>query len=164
MGAACEVSDDALRERLAAFYAAHWKRLWAYVVRLGAEPATAEDVAQDAFARWALSPAPGWDDGRARAYLYTIAHRALIDHRRRRRRDAPFPDDAEAPPASADLPLAGAWSKLGERERELLWLAYAEGFSHEEIAGIAGLRPASVRVLLSRARERARALLEGKEG
>jgi len=50
------VNEAALRARLASFYAAHWRRLWAFVRRMGADDATAQDVAQDAFARWALSP------------------------------------------------------------------------------------------------------------
>jgi len=40
-----------------------------------------------------------------------------------------------------------------------LWLAYAEGSSHEEIAASLGLRAGSVRTLLFRARQRLAALL-----
>ena len=43
-----------------------------------------------------------------------------------------------------------AWQALTQREQQLLWLAYAEEFSHAEIAGITGLAPASIKVLLSR--------------
>jgi RNA polymerase sigma-70 factor (ECF subfamily) len=39
-----------------------------------------------------------------------------------------------------------------------LWLAYAEGFTHDEIAAITGLAPDGIRVLLSRARARFQAL------
>ena len=53
------------------------------------------------------------------------------------------------------------WSRLSMRQRQLLWLAYAEGFTHEEIAAITGLAPAGIRVLLSRARARFQALQEG---
>ncbi len=156
------MTDAALRERLARFYSDHWAKLWAYLARMGADRAVAQDIAQDAFARWALSPAVEWDDGRARAYLYGIAHRGLSDHGRRGRREVPLDDERVAfSPAAADFPLASAWGLLGERERHLLWLAYAEEFSHQEIASITGLKPASVKVVLSRARERARALLLG---
>jgi RNA polymerase sigma-70 factor (ECF subfamily) len=157
------VTDAALRERLAHFYAEHWRKLWAYVARLGADPASAQDIAQDSFARWALSPAVEWEDRRARAYLYAIAHRALSDHRRRSGRETLLDEDGpDDRPGMGDFPLARVWSRLSPRERHLLWLAYAEEFSHEEIAEIAGLRTASVKVLLSRARERARALLTGE--
>ncbi len=40
------------------------------------------------------------------------------------------------------------------RERQLLWLAYAEGYSHREIAAVTGLAAASIRLLLFRARRK----------
>ena len=43
---------------------------------------------------------------------------------------------------------------LTQRQRQLLWLAYVEGFSHREIAGQLGLGTDSVRQLLLRARRR----------
>jgi RNA polymerase sigma-70 factor (ECF subfamily) len=48
---------------------------------------------------------------------------------------------------------------LKPREREILWLAYAEGASYKEIAGVLGLRAPSVRVLLFRARQKMLKLL-----
>jgi RNA polymerase sigma-70 factor (ECF subfamily) len=157
------VTDAELRERLSLFYAEHWRKLWAYVARIGSDPATAEDIAQESFARWSLSPAPGWEDRRARAYLYAIAHRALSDHRRRSRRESVLEEDSPDPAQRpGDFPLARVWSRLKPRDRHLLWLAYAEEFSHEEIAAITGLGAASVKVVLSRAREKARALLTGE--
>jgi RNA polymerase sigma-70 factor, ECF subfamily len=45
----------------------------------------------------------------------------------------------------------------------MLWLAYAEGASHQEIASVLGLRPASMKLLLFRARRRLAALLEEKK-
>ena len=41
----------------------------------------------------------------------------------------------------------------------MLWLAYVEGFSHAEISSALELNEKSVRVLLSRARQRLAALL-----
>jgi len=55
-------------------------------------------------------------------------------------------------------------AKLKPRERELLWLAYAQGSSHEEIAQSLGLRRASIKMLLFRARRRLAALLTGQPG
>jgi RNA polymerase sigma-70 factor (ECF subfamily) len=150
------------RARFAAFYATHWRRLWAFLVRLGAEPAAAQDLAQDAFARWALSPAALWDERPARAYLYTIAHRLLIDQHREARRHAVLDAELAAPSSNGDFALAGAWGRLGQKERTLLWLAYAEEFTHDEIASVTGVGAASVKVLLSRAREKARNLLGGQ--
>jgi RNA polymerase sigma-70 factor (ECF subfamily) len=49
------------------------------------------------------------------------------------------------------------------RDRQLLWLAYAEGYSHHEIASITGLASASIRLLLFRARRKAAQLLQRLE-
>jgi RNA polymerase sigma-70 factor (ECF subfamily) len=44
--------------------------------------------------------------------------------------------------------------RLKPRERSLLWLAYAQGWSHEEIAATLGLKATSLKSLLHRARRR----------
>ena len=57
------------------------------------------------------------------------------------------------------LDLARAMDQMKPRERSLLWLAYAQGCSHEEIADVLGLKKASLKALLFRARKRLLALL-----
>jgi len=57
------------------------------------------------------------------------------------------------------LAVRAALAKVKPRERQLLWLAYVEGFSHHEIAHATGLRSASVRLLLFRARRRLATML-----
>jgi RNA polymerase sigma-70 factor (ECF subfamily) len=143
--------------RFAEFYGAHFRALWGYLVRIGAERSVAEDLAQEAFVRWSESPAADWEDARARSYLFTIATRLLTDHWRRQRRLVAW-EDADAAPQACEIaasPLFSgrAWAALTKRQQQLLWLAYVEEFTHDEIAAIAGLGSPSVRVLLSRARE-----------
>jgi RNA polymerase sigma-70 factor (ECF subfamily) len=142
--------------RFASFYSSHSRALWRYLVRIGADRTLAEDLAQEAFLRWSLSRAAGWEDERARAYLFTIATRLLTDWWRRQRRHSAWEALYEPEPAAqiADSPLfrSRAWEGLTRRQQQLLWLAYVEEFSHSEIAGICGVSPASVRVLLSRGR------------
>jgi RNA polymerase sigma-70 factor (ECF subfamily) len=50
-------------------------------------------------------------------------------------------------------------AKLRPRDRSLLWLAYAHGSSHREIADTLGLKVASIKLLLFRARRRLATLL-----
>jgi RNA polymerase sigma-70 factor (ECF subfamily) len=57
------------------------------------------------------------------------------------------------------LDLARAMDQMKPRERSLLWLAYAQGCSHEEIAHVLGLKKASLNALLFRARKRLLGLL-----
>ena len=56
----------------------------------------------------------------------------------------------------------GEWADdtLKPRERSLLWLAYAQGWSHEEIAGAIGVKTGSLKQMLHRARHRLATLLE----
>ena len=50
------------------------------------------------------------------------------------------------------------------RERSLLWLAYAQGASHEEIATTLGLKRSSLKTLLFRARRHLMARLDSTPG
>jgi RNA polymerase sigma-70 factor (ECF subfamily) len=52
-------------------------------------------------------------------------------------------------------------ARLRPRERAMLWLAYAEGATHSEIARTLGLSPASMKILLFRARRKLAGLLGG---
>jgi len=155
-------------EGFAAFYADHYPGVWAYLLRLGAEPALASDVAQETFVRW-LERKPAVIVGSARAYLYRTALNLYIDQYRRRRREIAW--DAEVEESTASFPDEGpdslsmpVWSRLSARQRQLLWLAYAEGFSHDEIAAITGLAAEGIRVLLARARSRFAMLQAQAEG
>ncbi|MBK8726731.1 MAG: sigma-70 region 4 domain-containing protein [Holophagaceae bacterium] len=61
---------------------------------------------------------------------------------------------------AADQLLERGFAALSPRQRSLLWLALVEGLDHGGIAEALGLRKASVKVLLSRARERFAAVLD----
>ena len=69
-------------------------------------------------------------------------------------------DQAGSTERAADVTRALA--QLKPREREMLWLAYAEGASHPEIATALGLNPASMKILLFRARRKLASLLKGR--
>jgi RNA polymerase sigma-70 factor (ECF subfamily) len=103
----------------------------------------------------------------AKRYLFRIATNLLRDHWRRpvnEQLDALAEMDIPAlgvDPSAAEM-LGPALAAVSARERQLLWLAYAEGYSHREMAEITGLQSASIRLLLFRARRRmARLLREG---
>ena len=56
-----------------------------------------------------------------------------------------------AGPARTDL--ARAMARLKPAQRKMVWLAYVQGASHAEIAEALGLKAASIRLLLFRARK-----------
>ncbi|MEZ4453885.1 MAG: RNA polymerase sigma factor [Nannocystaceae bacterium] len=154
--------------RFQAIYADTHARLWAYVYRLTGERALAEDLVQEAFCRLIQRPLE-IAAGAERAYLYRIATNLVVDHHRRRTRlgarlralllaHEALPPRVRAPDEGGEL--QAIFNRLAPRDAALLWLAHVEGHEHREIAEILGVRPASVRVLLSRARARLAALLE----
>jgi RNA polymerase sigma-70 factor (ECF subfamily) len=139
--------------------------LLAYLRRLGATEALAEDVAQDAFATLVAKGGLRWKPDHARAYAYRVATNGYVDACRRRRREMAWDVLPDVADPSTESPTHGldaspAWRALSARQRQLLWLAYAEGFTHAEIASICRLAERSVRVLLFRAREAFKAATE----
>jgi RNA polymerase sigma-70 factor (ECF subfamily) len=60
--------------------------------------------------------------------------------------------------------LRRAMSRLRPRERALLWLAYGQGHAHAEIAETLGVKTASVKLLLFRARRKLATLLRRTNG
>ena len=158
-------------EAFAAFYQRSARPLWAYLARVSADPALADDLMQESFVRFLCAGRPelSLDEGEvaARRYLFRIATNLLRDHWRR-----PAAASIEEMPeeffATADRSglresqamLGPALAQMRPRDRQLLWLAHAEGYSHHEIAQITGLGSASIRLLLFRARRKiARILL-----
>ena len=74
-----------LNEGLEVLYAKHFKALCHYVKKhFGAGPPEPEDVAQEAFIKFAALT-NRQDIGNARAYLYRTAHNVVIDEVRRRK-------------------------------------------------------------------------------
>jgi RNA polymerase sigma-70 factor (ECF subfamily) len=102
-----------------------------------------------------------------RRYLFRIATNLLRDHWRRPRA-ASIEDMHESLFARADeqalfdsqMILGPALASMRPRDRQLLWLAHAEGYSHREIAEITGLATASIRLMLFRARRKIARLLQ----
>jgi RNA polymerase sigma-70 factor (ECF subfamily) len=164
-----------------ALYRATVGALRLYVYRACGDWQAAEELTQEAFFRLLRSPrsprplVAGGNREETVRYLYRIASNLTKERWRHRQRLAvvPLAAAAESPAASpagaagspavggelAALELSAALGRLGRRDRELLWLAYAEGYTHAEIASILGLGAASVRVLLFRARHRILRLL-----
>ena len=59
--------------------------------------------------------------------------------------------------------LSRAMARLSPTQREMVWLAYAHGSSHQDIAEILGLKPGSVKSLLFRARRKLATFLGGEK-
>ncbi len=143
--------------------------LWAYLARASGDSALADDLLQDCYCRFLSLANPPQEDAHRKNYLFRIATNLLRDHwRAAQRHGSAVAETADIPSedrAVANIPLRSdlgrALAKLKPRERQLLWLAYAEGASHKEIAAASGMKAASVRPLLFRARKKLLALISG---
>ncbi len=153
-------------DRFAAFYERSARPLWAYLARVSGNPALADDLLQESFVRFLCADHPQDGEVSARRYLFRIATNLLRDHWRKPKsaslEDIPeefFRTADHAGACDSKAMLGPALKAMKPRERQLLWLAYAEGYSHREIAEITGLASASIRLLLFRARHKVARLL-----
>lgn len=149
--------------------------LRSYLLRSCGNPSLADDLVQESYLRMLKSGFEGEDDDQRRRYLYRIGTNLLRDHFRRTRPEThklPERGDGRGHDEAMHLrsDVGGAMAEIGPRDRQMLWLAYVEGASHREIAEVLGLRTASVRSMLFRARKRladelhSRGLRPGMEG
>jgi RNA polymerase sigma-70 factor (ECF subfamily) len=151
-----------------AFYERTARPLWSYLARITGDPHEADDVLQEAYYRFFRAGARHENEAHRRNSLFQIATNLVRDAARRakHRVDVPLEDESTAaslPRSAAPVPerqaairtdLARGMKQLEPVQREMLWLAYAQGASHEEIAEILGLRAVSIRTLLLRARRK----------
>jgi RNA polymerase sigma-70 factor (ECF subfamily) len=150
-----------------AFYSRTARPLRAYLVSASGNVTLADDLLQEAYYRFLRSDFRASDDTHRKNYLFRIATNLLRDHYRRRKPEVgEFPelaggtDDGKRAHLRSDM--AQALGELKPRDRQMLWLAYAEGLTHREIGEALGLKPASLRPMLFRARQRLAKVLRAR--
>lgn len=156
------MDEDAFR----AFYDRTSRPLWAYLSRITGEPQGAEDLLQEAYYRFYRAGSEYENETHRRNSLFRIATNLARDaHRRRHGVVTTELGEAHAVAddrrAEVKTDLERGLRILNPKQREMLWLAYANGSSHEEIAEVVGVAPGSVKGLLRRARVKLAAFLDG---
>jgi RNA polymerase sigma-70 factor (ECF subfamily) len=159
-------------ETFRAFYERTSRAVWVYLARVTGDRQLADDLLQEAFYRFYKAGAAHQDEGHRRNSLFCIATNIARDVNRKKTRHPIEPlemDEAGAEFVAIDARIAErfegstdlwrAMAQLKPMQREMLWLAYALGSSHAEIAEIVGVKSASVKILLFRARRKLAALL-----
>ena len=149
------------------FYAATAASIRAYLLRHCGDRNSIDDLFQTTYSKFLGSRMAKTPHAvEARAYLYRIASNVIADHGRTLQRAARFEASVTKRPARSptttaleSIELRAALANLSRREQQLLWLVYAEGFSHREVASIMKLSQASVRVLTFRARKKLQRIL-----
>jgi RNA polymerase sigma-70 factor (ECF subfamily) len=145
-------------------YARAYGRWWMPVYRSALawtnEPATAEDLAQEAFVRlWQRREAIDWD-GPVLGWLLVTVRRLGTDRVRRFRRAIRLRVH-EIRPAGWDeemwvewLDLRRSMAQLRPVERIAIVLTFVEGLTSAEVGPAIGVSPAAVRAIVSRARSK----------
>jgi RNA polymerase sigma-70 factor (ECF subfamily) len=163
---AFRMDEDAFR----GFYDRTSRILWSYLRRLTNDRTLADDLLQECYYRFLRAETQLESESHRKHYLFKIATNLVRDGARRaqtRPTLVPHDDDiaqdhsrARSHEAiTARMAVNEALSQVGAKERALLWLAYAQGASHQEIAAVVGVKTASVKSLLYRARRRMAGLL-----
>jgi RNA polymerase sigma-70 factor, ECF subfamily len=153
-------------DAFAGFYQRSAPGLRAYLARVSGNPTLADDLMQESYLRFLCATYPEGGEVNYRRYLYRIATNLLRDHWRRPQAagidEVPerfLAAQERLSRVDSQAMLDPAMARMRPRDRQLLWLAHAEGYSHKEIAEITGLRAGSVRLLLYRARRKIARLL-----
>ena len=148
------------------------RSLWVFLWRRTGDSQQADDLLQETYYRFLRTPNVFESEAHRKNYLYRIAANLAHDTHRSYVPQAPIPaEDEPGHPASGSgdvehshqrADLGRAMALLKPRQRDALWLAYAEGASHEEIGRALGVKTNSVKLLLFRARRKLANLLRGE--
>jgi RNA polymerase sigma-70 factor (ECF subfamily) len=161
---------------LAAFrelYQSYGPRVKAYMMRRGADAATAEDLAQETLLTvWRRASLYQEEKGSAAGWVFAIARNLHIDRLRRevawqelpegRTEQAstdPTPDEAVSE-KERQARVQAALARLPPEQHVVVTLSYLDGLSHGEIAARLGLPLGTVKSRMRMAYQRVRAALE----
>lgn len=156
MAEPAEISDEALihaiaatsdREAFAELFGRYAGRVKGFLIKAGAAPDLAEEVAQEVMVIvWRKAAMFDGERASAATWIYTIARNRRIDLIRRARRPQPDPEDPafrpepEPDPASRvaavarDQQVRAALADLSPDQLEVIEMSFFTGLSHGEIA------------------------------
>lgn len=140
----------------AAFIRATQADVWRLCKHLG-DPATADDLTQETYARaWRSLPAFR-GDASARTWLLSIARRTAADAvraaTRRRRLDALLPRAERVPDPAGDVTAHALLAELVVEQRTAFVVTQLLGLSYDEAAAVCGCPVGTIRSRVARARD-----------
>jgi RNA polymerase sigma-70 factor (ECF subfamily) len=150
-------------EAFGQLYDAYMERIYRFVYFRVEDQQTAEDITSQVFLKaWSNLDRFSFNRTPYLAWLYTIAHNAVIDHYRTRKVTAALDDvqlsqqdHAEVVENEIDLTnemktIKGALQMLTDDQQKVLTLKFIEGMSNTEIARHLGKREGAIRALQMR--------------
>jgi RNA polymerase sigma-70 factor (ECF subfamily) len=164
------------RDAFAALFSHFAPRVKGYLMRLGASDGQAEEITQDAMLTvWRKAHLFDAKKAAASTWIFTMARNRRIDILRRQKypeldaNDPMLVPAAEVPPdeqvigAGRDERVRAALQKLPEEQRELVRLAFYNGWSHGQLAEQTNLPLGTVKSRLRLAFARLRQELEAEK-
>jgi RNA polymerase sigma-70 factor (ECF subfamily) len=153
-------------EAFEAFLNERYGRVVSAVRMITGDRSTAEDMAQEAFARAYVNWTKLWPEGNPVGWVHRVATNLAISWRRSLSREARAVarlskrTDLVVAPHEAHPELHKAVAGLPKRQRAAVSLHYVLGMSMDECAEAMGCRPGTVKSLLYAARQRLKQELE----
>ena len=155
-------------------YQAYGPRVKAYMMRQGADAATAEDLAQETLLTvWRKAALYAGDRGSMTTWIFTIARNLRIDRLRREMPWQELPEGRLAEQAASEaqpdeqiaekqrqVRVQAALAELPPDQHQVVALAYLQGLSHSDIAARLGVPLGTVKSRMRIAYRRIRAALE----
>jgi RNA polymerase sigma-70 factor (ECF subfamily) len=149
-------------------------RIKSYMMRQGADAATAEELAQETLLTvWRKAALYSPEKGNASTWIFTIARNLRVDRLRREtawqeltpEHSETIPSDDEAPDDAAsarqrEARVRAVLADLPPEQREVVVLAFTEGMSHSDIAARLSLPLGTVKSRIRLAYHKVRAALE----
>jgi RNA polymerase sigma-70 factor (ECF subfamily) len=167
-------ADDALQmdqDTFRALYDRTARSLWVYLFRRTGDAELADDLLQETYYRFLRTRVAYQSESHRKNYLFRIACNLVNDTHRRSHPQIELTEEHMSSSGMGSEPagyalrhtdLTRAMGQLKPRQRDALWLAYAEGSSHEEIAEVLGVKVGSIKLILFRARRKLARLLRGE--
>ena len=156
-------AQDGNSEAFGQLYDAYMERIYRFVYFRVEDQQTAEDITSQVFLKaWSNLDRFQFSRTPYLAWLYTIAHNAVIDHYRTRKVTTALDDVQLSQPDHSevvenDIDLSGemqsvkaALQTLTDDQQKVLTLKFIEGMSNNEIARHLGKREGAIRALQMR--------------
>lgn len=153
----------------AALYEAYADRVRRYVAFRVRDGDDVDDLVAEVFRRVVSGPAPVEPEARP-AWIFRVAHNAVVDHYRRRRFPLLPVDASDRPDDAPSLPdrfvadermraTDEAIRALPGRQRAAIYLRFYEDLPYEQIASVMGMPATTVRSLVHRGLRRVAAAI-----
>lgn len=168
------IARDRSEEAFSLLFERYAHRVKAYMLRQGADPATAEELAQETLLTvWRKAALYSAEKGSLTTWIFTIARNLRIDRLRRETAWQELPEDIaerlvsdEAPPDEAaslkqrEARVQAVLGDLSAEQRQVVELAYIDGLSHSEISERLSLPLGTVKSRMRLAYQKVRSALE----